>query len=400
MVIKMLSSVIIYCFSVLSHLITSLLCGSFLQALKSNAYLSVISKYNYPSKNNTNRKTQGRDDMRFIKMLRFHKKETQNSPASNKELASQIPSHAQERSVFPTIEENVEFIKEVFGDGIGIVYKELSINKNKNRISLIYIESLTDKKIVSSQIIEPILKGDFLTHFNHADLPEVLKTSVIIAPKTRTAEKMKEVFSGLMRGSTIVFVNGTKKALIVESRAIQNRPIEKPETEATSLGSLDSLTEDIDTNCNLVSKRLPTPDLRIKRFSVGRLSQTEVKLLWIDGVVNSAAVEEAEKRIQKVDIDVLDGVGMLAGLIRDRPLSIFPTFKQTQRPDVIAKSLSDGQFVILCDSSPLGFIGPVSFWDHFKTMDDYSQNPIAASYLRLICYSSIALAVPSSVEKP
>ena len=162
------------------------------------------------------------------------------------------------------------------------------------------------------------------------------------------------------------------------------------------LGSLDSLTENISTNCYLINKRLPSPNLRFEKFTLGRLLKTEVKLLWIEGIARTSAVDDVRSRIQMIDIDIFDGIGMLAGLITDRPSSVFPTYKQTQCPDVISKSLTDGQFAVLCDNSPFAFIGPVSFWDHFKTMDDYAQDTVASSYLWIIRYLSYVLCTTIS----
>ncbi len=339
--------------------------------------------------------------MEFINKLRFGKKNQQSSNsadedfAANEEISAQIPSEAQKREVFLTIDANIAFIKAVLGDGIGLIDKTYMM-QNRMQIGLIFIDSLTDKKIVSNEIVEPLLKENDALQFGQDNILETLKTNVIFAPNITVSDKMEEVFSGLLGGSTILFINGTNRALIIESRVLQNRPIEKPETEATMLGSLDSLTENIATNCYLINKRLQSPDLRFEKLTVGRLSKTEVKLLWIDGVARTSAVDDVRNRIQKIDVDILEGIGMLAGLIRDRPSSVFPTYKQTQRPDVISRSLTDGQFAVLCDNSPFAFIGPVSFWDHFKTMDDYAQDTVASSYLRIIRYVSYVLCTTIS----
>jgi spore germination protein KA len=340
--------------------------------------------------------------MRLIKKPQLRKEKQHNSytadedSAANEDFTSKIPSDAQKRDIFSTIDANFAFIKSVLGNGIGLIDKTYMMRQSGIQIGLIYIDCLTDKKIMSSQIIEPLLKENSTLTPGQEDILEKIKTSVIFSPNASVTAQMEEVFTGLLDGSAILFVNETNRALIIESRILQNRPIEKPETEATMMGSLDSLTENIATNCYLINKRLQSPNLRFEKFSVGRLSKTEVKLLWIDGIARTSAVDDVRNRIQKIDIDALEGIGMLGELIRDRPSSIFPTFKQTQRPDVVSKNLTEGQFAVLCDNSPFAFIGPVSFWDHFKTMDDYAQDPVASSYLRIVRYISYVLCTTIS----
>ena len=99
-----------------------------------------------------------------------------------------------------------------------------------------------------------------------------------------------------------------------------------------------------------------------------------------------------ESRLNNIDIDMVDGVGVLAELINDKPTGIFTTYQQTERPDVVAKRLSEGHFCILSNNSPFALICPMNFWDNFKTMDDYSESPAASSLLRIIRFIAFIIA--------
>jgi spore germination protein KA len=310
--------------------------------------------------------------------------------------SEQLPSQAQERNIFPTIDENFGFINSILGSGIGLVQGKYRILDDKVQAGIVYIDNITDKKLVSSQIIEPLLKANIDFESGLDGILELIQSKIIYVPDTKVSNQMKDMIDNLLNGSAVLFIEGINNALVMESRKVENRPIEKPSNEAVVLGSLDSLTESLDTNCNLVSKRLPIPNLRFEIFTLGRLSHTKVKLLWIEGIANMNAIEEVRKRIHKIDVDVVDGIGVLSELIEDNPLSLFTTYKQTQRPDVLAKSLSDGQFVVLCNNSPYGFIAPITFWDNFKTMDDYSDKSFVSSYLRFARYLAFVLSITIS----
>lgn len=322
---------------------------------------------------------------KYAKTLPYKNKRKRRKDNGNTENNSAtLPSKAQERSVFSTIDENFGFLSSIFGSGIGLVESKYDVLEGKAQVGVAYIEGLTDTKLISSQVIEPLLreKADFETGFFN-NILMVMQAKLIALPNIKQSSQMKEVVDGLLNGNTMLFTNGLDTALIIGSRKVEKRSIEKPENEVTVLGALDSFTEDLETNGSLIIRRLPTPDLHFETFTVGKYSQTKVKLLWLEGIANKQTVEEAGRRLQGIDIDALPGgIGSLAELIQENPLSVFPKYRQTQRPDTVAKNLTDGRFAIICSNSPFALIAPVSFWDNFKTIDDYSETPVVASFLR------------------
>ena len=327
----------------------------------------------------------------FIKNRSHSADESSGSP----DVLHRMPK-ATESIIFATLDENIAFIHEALGVGIGLIVKRYAIFKSKLQICLVYVDAMADQKTIGAQIIEPLINESEDFSPGRDDIIKALLSRVSFPAATEVSDRMEEVLKGLLNGSSILLIQQESRALIFDSKIALHRTIEKPENEASMLCSLDSLTEDIDSNCNLITKRLPHPDLKFHEFTVGKLSQTTLKLLWVEGIADLKTVDEAKNRIGKIDIDNIEGIGALSELIRDRPLSIFPTYKQTQRPDVIARCLTDGQFAILCDNSPYAFIAPVSFWDQFKTADDYAQNTFISSYLRFIRYLSFVLCTTIS----
>ena len=61
----------------------------------------------------------------------------------------------------------------------------------------------------------------------------------------------------------------------------------------------------------------------------------------------------------------------------------FPKFKFTERPDVTAASLLEGNIVIFVDNSPSAMILPTSVFDIVEDADDYYFPPVTGTYLRL-----------------
>lgn len=82
---------------------------------------------------------------------------------------------------------------------------------------------------------------------------------------------------------------------------------------------------------------------------MGKLSCTNSKLLWIKDVAKDDVIEEARRRLIDVDTDIVDDTSVLAELIQDKPNSIFPTYRLTERPDVVSRALSGGRVAIICN---------------------------------------------------
>lgn len=320
-----------------------------------------------------------------IKKHKGNKNRENNSP--------QLPSEMQERGVFLTIDENFSFLKSIFGDGIGLVVAKYAVFEDRVQIGVAYIESIIDTKLLSSQVIEPLLRETDFKFGSSKNVFKVIQAKLISVPNLKQSNKMKEVLSALLNGKTLLFSEGLENALIIGTRKVEKRAVEKPDNEVTVSAANDAFVEDLDTNCSLIIRRLPTPNLHFASFTVGQLSNTKVKLIWLEGIAKKEIIQEAKRRIENIDIDAVEGIGVLAELIQDRPISLFPKYKQTQRPDTTSRYLTEGHFAILCSNSPFALIAPVSFWDNFKTMDDYSEPPIIASYLRSIRVFAFILAI-------
>ena len=333
-------------------------------------------------------------------MMKIYRKPRKITSKKNKsvsndrvEYSTQLLSQAQEDTIFSTIDENFEFLKSILGNGMGLIVGKYDILEGKVQTGVVYIEGITDKKLISSQVIKPLLEGRVDFNLDFDDILWLMQSKFILIPNTRKCSQMKLVVDSLLNGDTVLFINDIDSALIIGSRKIEKRSIEKPDNEVTVFGSMDSFTEDLETNCSMVFKRLPTHYLCFETFTIGLLSHTKVKLLWLDGIANTKIIEEARRRIEKIDIDAVDGIGVLAELIEDKPLSVFPKYRQTQRPDVVTKNLTDGHFAMFCSNSPFALIAPITFWDNFKTMDDYSERVLVSSFLRFVRYIAFILAV-------
>ena len=298
-----------------------------------------------------------------------------------------------EESVYSTVEENFNTIQNILGNSIGLVRNKYEIFHGGVLTGLAYIDSMADKELISQHIIVPLLNGHINPDTNPDDILLLIQAQFISVPHMLKTCRMDHIIEALLNGNTVLFVDNSSTALIIQSSAIERRPIQEPSNEATLLGSKESFTEDMNINCSMVIKRLPIPALRFETFTVGKLSHLMVKLLWIEGIANIKIIEEVRSRIKRIEIDFIEGTGELIQLIDGRFLPVFPTIIQTERPDLIAKGLSEGHFAVLCSNSPYAILAPISFWDNFKSIDDYAGFAIMGSYYRLVRILSFLISI-------
>ena len=120
-------------------------------------------------------------------------------------------------------------------------------------------------------------------------------------------------------------------------------------------------------------------------YRIGSLSKTDVVLVYLKSKVNPKVLATIEKRLEEVDVTELSmSDKALEELIIEHPFSPFPLVRYTERPDTVAAHLYQGMFALLVDTSPSAILGPVSVFDHMTHAEEYRQNPLSGTYLRLL----------------
>lgn len=297
------------------------------------------------------------------------------------------------KKIATSIDENFLYIERQLGNSIGLREGRFQAFGGSTETGIIFIESLCDKELINNQVISPLLKGTLDDNMIGDDISRIAQTLFISSINTKRIENKEELITELLVGNAAIFFEGYGTALIVKSSKVEKRAIDKPENETTIFAAKEAFVENIETNISMVIRRIPIPDIKIEGFILGGLSRTNTRLVWIQGLAKNEIVEEVRRRIKDLDADMVDSTSTLAELIQDKPASIFPTYRLTERPDVVSRALSSGHVAILCDNSPFALIVPMTFWDSFKSMDDYSQLPFASSFLRIIRIIAFVISI-------
>ncbi|RAP77805.1 spore germination protein [Paenibacillus montanisoli] len=186
-------------------------------------------------------------------------------------------------------------------------------------------------------------------------------------------EEGKVLFNMLFSGQIVLWKQENGRFYAVDCSNQPSRSIEESTLELAIKGPRDGFVEDIETNIALIRKRLRTPKMRLEWFTIGSESQTTIALLSMNGITSEAAVKEARRRLNGIEIAVLHGAGELEEIITDRSLALVPLLDYVGRPDFVVQSLMNGRFAILVDGSPAALIAPVNISLLVKSPEDAYQ---------------------------
>lgn len=288
-------------------------------------------------------------------------------------------------------QETVKQLNEYFKEDFDFKIREFEVS-GIIPATLIYLSSMVDKEVIGKEILQPLMS---LTS-NKEELKQVetflLKKCLFHADIQKT-NQLISVIDNLLKGSTVLLVNGIQEAILIDTKKIEKRSIAQPETEQVIRGPRDGFIESLETNICLIRNRLPIPDLRVKKLQIGEITKSNLCLFYINGITNCSLIKDVEKRLSKITIDRILDAGYVEQFIQDNPRSPFPQVKNTERPDVAVGNLLEGRVILMVDGSPFALILPATFAMFYQSSEDYNERTIMMSFVRMIRLVSIVFSL-------
>jgi len=253
--------------------------------------------------------------------------------------------------------------------------------------AVFYYSNLVDVELISQNIITPLQQCE-LEHD-----AELVGLRLIGIPEYTLECDYYKIGCSLAEGAVALVLEGIDKAILANVLSVERRPIGRAEQEDVLVGPHESFSESLGQNVALIRRRLATPALKVKSFTLGRESRTKIAVLYIEGIVQEKLVAEMEQRLSRVDIDSVGGSTMLADFLSDEPTSLFPTLKYTERPSRVVAGLLEGRIAMLADGDPNALIAPTFAPEFLQSSEDYFDRPIPASFARFIRFGGLIIAV-------
>ncbi|WML57106.1 spore germination protein [Neobacillus sp. PS2-9] len=241
-------------------------------------------------------------------------------------------------------------------------------------------------------ISSDILHKDVLPYLQEQLSLEELKSKIPVQGISFTNDK-SQITQNLLNGYIAVQKNQyDQECLLINIANSKFRDVGIPTMESSALGPQVGFIEELDTNINLIRKRLPAAELLVKEMKVGELSKTRVAVIYMDGIADPENVNTVIQRIEDIQYDQILDSSYIASMIEDNSHSLFPQSISTERVDRVAAGLPEGKIIIAADGSPNLVIAPVTLIESLIAMEDYSFSWIISNFFRLLRFFSIFIS--------
>nr|WP_237167889.1 spore germination protein [Paenibacillus yonginensis] len=284
------------------------------------------------------------------------------------------------------MEDKLELLKSLLGDNDDFILRKFRIF-GQVEACLVFMAPVADQNLIHEGILKQLMHTQGQPGLSEApspELPDILLKDYLLVSEGHKEAEMEKLIRGIMLGSTALLTDGVRDNLLLQTRKVEQRSIEQPQTEQVIKGSREGYIESLESNLSLLRARLQTRNLKVKICPVGARTQSRVAVCYIEGIVNPDLVEEALRRLSKINTDAILDAGYIEQFIEDHPFSPFPQIQNTERPDKTAAALLEGRIAIMVDNSPIVLIIPTMFSQFYQTMDDYTERFMMGSLLRIV----------------
>jgi spore germination protein KA len=272
--------------------------------------------------------------------------------------------------------------------------KVLSKNGLNLNAFIIYIDGMADRNTQNFAVLQPLM---VLTPGEISTKNPIETISQKLLPESQIVKnnKLNEIIDAVLDGSSILLIDNSDEALIIETKGWEHRGIEKPSNEHVVRGPQESFSETFRANTASVRRYIKDPKLMTEILRVGRRSRSLVGIMYIKDIANPKLVEEVKYRIKSISetTDYISETGTLEEYLEDHPKSLIPQMLSTERPDRLAAHIREGYVGIVMQNSPFSLVVPTTFAIFLHAAEDYYIRWPFGNFLRLIRAASIFIAL-------
>lgn len=293
-----------------------------------------------------------------------------------------------------SLDQNLSLIHGELVENVDVTFRYMT---NEVRMAVILVEGIVDAGKIDRDLLQTLVKPGFGQRDSLAGLSgdTLLNAAADSVPlgMVKKVNTVEAVFSGLFGGSAIVLIEGCNQALAMNVSGGEQRGVEETTTQTVIRGPKEGFNENLRTNLSLVRRRIKSPKLASKVLQLGEVTQTEVAMIYLDGIARKEIVDEVHNRLSRIETDAILDSGYIEEYIQDSTYSPFPTAINTERPDVVVGALLEGKIAVMVDGTPFVLIAPAMFTRFFQSSEDYYQRADISSFLRIIRFVAFFLSM-------
>ena len=190
---------------------------------------------------------------------------------------------------------NFKRLQKEFNDTEDLILKQIKIN-HFNCVNIAFLETLASQDKIHDYILK--------------NIHHIKKTSEIIdyipASNIKKLKVYDECEYYIYNGYTLLFIDNDIYA--IETKADLYRSIPTSENEPSIKGPKLAFTENYQVNLGLIKKRCKSHNLKVDTLNIGRISNTLIGILSINGITKNELVNLIKYELSNIDIDEINDV--------------------------------------------------------------------------------------------
>lgn len=280
---------------------------------------------------------------------------------------------------------------------------KIAVNFDKN-FDIVFREFEMGNQRCGMFALDGEMNGEVLTHI-FKTLMEVKTSKPLTAEdidkkiipyiEVSAVDKIEDAANGMFVGSAILFVDGVAKAFSIDAKSFPQEKTMQPEKDKSIRGSRDGFSAIPIFNAALIRRRIHSKSLSMEKFSVGRESQSDVVVCYMEGLCDEKLLEKIKNGISNLDIQglTMNQETLAENLFPEKWYNPYPRVRYCERPDEASAALLEGKIIIIIDNAPAVMILPALMIDFVREANDYYFPPITGTYYRFIKYALMFLSL-------
>lgn len=244
-------------------------------------------------------------------------------------------------------------------------YKYVNCNIKEKTLTLLFLKGMVDIKYFFAYIYP------YINEKNYGSLDDNFKA---ICSKL-TILTLTNVDYLLSTGNLILMIANENDVYYYHFSLMNlpSRSINESQLDPTNLfQARDGLIESASTNLLLIKNRIKTPNLIVKKYVLGNITNTDTYLLYLNDFKNKNYIKQIETTLSSTSLHAVTNINTISNLFDKK--SIFPLSNCSGSPELLCEYLLKGKAVIIVDGNPIAIILPGLFFN-FTTAKDEIDSP-------------------------
>lgn len=318
-------------------------------------------------------------------MLRKWRKSRKNQKSNQDQ---QDGNQADQDTLSTNLDDNLATLRSIYQNSSDVTFRSFMIGGTE-KAALIYIEGLSNIEELNDNVLAPLMQIS-VERFN--SLEDILEQKISVS-KVKKINTYADAVEQISSGAPVILLNQNSWGFSVGLAKWEKRAIEEPSAETVVRGPREGFIESLGVNTALLRRKIKSPKLKMESMKVGSLTQTEVVLTYMEGIIDQTLVDEVKNRLNRIKTDSILESQYIEEFIEDNPYSPFPQLLSTERADVASSYLLEGHVVIIVDGSPFVLVAPTTFYSLMQSAEDYYQRPMMATVIRWLRYLFVLISL-------